>query len=158
MALSMAAGALFGQVLGACQTEKTQSIRKEALFFTLIIMGTMGVLFMVFRQYIISGFSPDISIRQLGVQCLIIAALEQPLMGYAMVHIGILRGAGDTKSTLYVNVIGALFIRLPLAYLLAVTLNLGLLGIWLTMPVDWLVRCIIYYFIYRTGRWKRINI
>jgi putative MATE family efflux protein len=158
MGLSMASGALLGQVLGAKQMEKTGAIHKAALELTFVIMGGMGILFMLFPSPIIGLFTPKPDIRQLGALCLIIAGIEQPIMGYAMVHLGLLRGSGDTKSTFYVNVIGVWLVRLPLAYLLAVVFKMGLLGIWLSMPVDWLARSIIYYFVYRGGRWKRINI
>ncbi|MFA5795271.1 MAG: MATE family efflux transporter [Candidatus Brocadiia bacterium] len=158
MGLSMAAGALFGQVLGAKELGKTGLIRKESLRLTIIIMGSMGILFIIFRRFIISGFTGDMDIRELGALCLIIAAVEQPIIGYAMIHQGVLRGAGDTRSTLYVNVMGVWLVRLPLAYLLAVTFNMGLLGVWLVMPVDWLFRSFIFSLVYKGGRWKRINI
>ncbi|MFH1228046.1 MAG: MATE family efflux transporter [Planctomycetota bacterium] len=158
MGLSMAAGALFGQVLGAKELNKTGLIRKESLRLTIIIMGAMGVLFLVFRWFIIGGFTGDADIRNLGALCMIIAAVEQPLIGYAMVNQGVLRGAGDTRSTLYVNVISVWLVRLPIAYLLAVTFKMGLFGVWLAMPIDWLARSFVYSLVYRGGRWKKINI
>lgn len=158
MGLSMASGALLGQMLGARQMEKAGLIHKAALELTFVIMGGMAVFFMLFSSPIMSLFTPNPDVRHLGALCLIIAGIEQPIIGYAMVHVGLLRGAGDTKSTLYINVIGIWLVRLPLAYLLAVVFKMGLLGIWLTMPVDWVVRSIIYNVVYRHGRWKRINI
>lgn len=158
MGLSMATAALVGQCLGAKCVEKAEATRKESLRFAFIIMGALGLLFLIFREYIIMGFTSDMEVRALGAWLLIIAALEQPLLGYAIIHQGVMRGAGDTRSPLYISVICVWLIRVPVAYLFVMVFKWGLLGAWLTMPLDWIGRSIIYTIIYNHGRWKKIVI
>ena len=107
---------------------------------------------------------------KIGAACLVIAGLEQPFIGYAIVHRGALQGAGDTVSPIFVSAIGVWFIRLPLVYWLTVmngyTLfqnyaffpNDPLFYVWLTTPIDWFVRAALFRVIYQRGRWKKIKI
>jgi Na+-driven multidrug efflux pump len=53
-----------------------------------------------------------------------------------------------------VALIGTFIFRLPLVYLLGVTLGLGLKGIWYGTLIDWTGRAALMYFIFRSGRWK----
>jgi Na+-driven multidrug efflux pump len=65
-----------------------------------------------------------------------------------------LRGAGATESVLAVTLAGTLLVRLPLGYLLAVELGLGLTGIWLACLADWVVEAALLSLVVRRGRWK----
>ncbi|MBI5779728.1 MAG: MATE family efflux transporter [Planctomycetes bacterium] len=158
MGLSMATAALVGQYLGAKRTDLANLTCRQSIRFALVIMGLLGLAFLLFPSQIISVFTGDTDVRTLGIFCLMIAAIEQPFLGYAMIHQGTFRGAGDTTTPLYINFIGVWLIRLPLAFLFVSILHWGLAGAWLTMPIDWLIRSVIYNIIYKTGRWKKISL
>jgi Na+-driven multidrug efflux pump len=49
-------------------------------------------------------------------------------------------------------------IRVPLALLLSLVLGMGLAGAWAAMALDLAVRGVIYYFRFRRGRWKLIEV
>jgi Na+-driven multidrug efflux pump len=51
-----------------------------------------------------------------------------------------LRGAGETRWVMLTPIVGGWLIRLPLSYLFGYTLGFGLVGIWWTMPIDWVIR------------------
>ena len=50
--------------------------------------------------------------------------------------------------------------RVVLSYVFACAwgLNLGLLGVWLAMIANWVVRAAFFLFRYWRGRWKRIRV
>lgn len=158
MGLSVATGALIGQYLGAGRTDLANLTCRQSIRFALVIMGLLGLVFLLFPSSIISVFTGDKDVRSLGLLCMMIAAIEQPFMGYAMIHQGTFRGAGDTTTPLFINFICVWLIRLPLAFLFANVLNWGLIGAWVTIPIDWLIRSIIYNIIYKKGHWKKICI
>lgn len=158
MGLSIATGALVGQYLGAKKPDLADLSIRESVRFALLIMSSLGVLFALFPPFIIGIFTGDVAVRSLGVTCLWIAAIEQPFLAYAMVHQGTFRGAGDTVTPLYINFIGVWLIRLPLAYLFVKVFNMGLKGVWLSMPIDWLIRAVVYTFFYKKRKWEKINI
>jgi len=158
MGLSVATGALVGQYLGAKRTDLADLAARQSIRFALIIMGVLGLIFLLFPSHIISVFTGDTDVRTIGVVCLMIAAIEQPFLGYAMIHQGTFRGAGDTTIPLFINFIGVWLIRLPLALLFIYVFHLGLWGAWITMPIDWMARSIIYKAVHKKGSWKRIRI
>ena len=94
----------------------------------------------------------------LGAISLAVAGLSQPFMAYATVVRMALRGAGATRSVLAVTLAGTLLVRLPLGYLLAVQLGLGLTGIWLACLADWLVEAAALSLVVRHGGWKSARV
>ena len=91
----------------------------------------------------------------MAVPCLKIIAISEPALALNMVLAGGMRGAADTKFPMYVTAAGSFLVRLPLAYLLAYTFGLGLVGAWAAMTVDILFRGGLILFRYRTGKWKK---
>jgi Na+-driven multidrug efflux pump len=55
---------------------------------------------------------------------------------------GHLNGAGNTQSALYGNLFSQTIFKLGLSYLLGVVFNLGLLGVFIALPVDFLGRAL----------------
>jgi putative MATE family efflux protein len=161
MGFSIACGALVGQYLGAKRIDLAESAYRESLKIALLIMSSFAVIFFIFPEYLVRIFvdaDKSYEVVKLAAVCLMVGAIEEPFIAVAMIHQGTLRGAGDTKSTAYVAFIGVWLVRLPASYLLAVTLEMGLVGIWLAMPLDWLVRSIAFRMLYLKGRWKQIKL
>ena len=87
-----------------------------------------------------------------------VIAIIQPFQASAFAISGGLRGAGDTVSTLIVTMIGVIIIRLGIAYILIKIVGLGLIGAWIAMLSDQIIRWIGIGLRYRTGKWKRIKL
>lgn len=60
----------------------------------------------------------------------------------------------DVRYTMIVSICSMWIFRYFLSFLLARDLGLGLVGVWLAMIVDWIVRAILFVYRYRTGKWK----
>jgi Na+-driven multidrug efflux pump len=80
------------------------------------------------------------------------AQIPQQLSG---VFTGALRGSGDTRTPMYIAAIGLWGVRLPLAYILAFPLNMGIAGIWTGMTLDLFVRFTLTAIRYRRIPWAR---
>jgi Na+-driven multidrug efflux pump len=76
-------------------------------------------------------------------------------LGFIFTYSGALRGAGDTFSPMVIALVGTFIFRLPLVYVLGLKSGLGLVGIWYGTLLDWILRSVVIYLIFRTGRWKR---
>lgn len=69
-----------------------------------------------------------------------------------------LRAAGDVRYTMMVS-IGSMFIlRIALGYILGVVFSMGVIGIWVAMGFDWMLRAIIYIVRYKSGKWKNFKV
>lgn len=66
-----------------------------------------------------------------------------------------LRAANDVKYTMLVSVISMWACRIGLSYILASFLNLGVLGVWIAMTIDWAVRIIFFLGRVISGKWKK---
>jgi Na+-driven multidrug efflux pump len=67
-----------------------------------------------------------------------------------------LRGAGDTKTVLGVTLVCSLGVRLAATWFFAVTLGMGLFGVWLGSTADWVVRSILLGIAYARGGWRKV--
>ncbi|MEA3356016.1 MAG: MATE family efflux transporter [Candidatus Bipolaricaulota bacterium] len=153
--MAIAATTLVGQNIGAGQAKRAEEAGYRSVYIALAFMSLMGVLFFFFPRLFINLFTSDERVIKLAVPCLKIVAICEPTLALNMVLAGGLRGAADTKFPMYITLAGSLFIRLPLAYLLAYPLGFGLVGAWVAMTVDDIIRGLLMLMRYRTGRWKK---
>jgi Na+-driven multidrug efflux pump len=132
-----------------------------------------GVIFYVFAEPLAAFFLGDrpTEVIPLAAHLLRIVAFAMPPLAVLMVLIGALRGAGDTRWPLALNLLGLLLIRVPLAMYLAqdtVTLplvgmsfagsGLGVVGAWYGVIVDIVVRCALLIARFRHDAWQRIDV
>jgi len=78
----------------------------------------------------VGAFTTDPAVISLGVSLLFIAAYFQLADGVQVVSTGILRGAGDTATSMTVNLIGHWFVGIPVGYTLCFPLGWGVIGLW----------------------------
>ena len=64
-----------------------------------------------------------------------------------------LKGAGDTRYTMMTAFIGMWIFRIGLGYILGIVFGMGILGIWIGMYIDWLVRGTMYSLRLRGNKW-----
>ncbi len=65
-----------------------------------------------------------------------------------------LRAAGDAKFTMIVSIISMWVFRIGMSYVLGSWMQLGLLGVWAAMQIDWVVRGIIFTLRFHGHRWE----
>ena len=63
------------------------------------------------------------------------------------------RGAGDSKSVMYISIAVMFTCRIALSYVIADWLGVGVFGTWIAMFIDWYVRAAIYVYRYFSGKW-----
>jgi putative MATE family efflux protein len=153
---AMATTALVGQSLGAGNQTRARAVTMTATRACLVWMSVMGVLFFVFAGPIMelgaTGADRDEIVNE-GIGALRMIALAQPFQAVGFVLAGALRGAGDTRWPMYSTAISMWVFRLPLAYLLAITLDLSLVGIFLAMTIDTIVLMMMNIWRWRQGKW-----
>lgn len=157
-ALAVSTATLVGQSLGAKNVDLALLSMKRSCYFALGLMGFFALIFLVFPSQMAMIFKPESSVLSLSAACVMVAAIEQPALAVYMVYAGGLRGAGDTISPMIITIAGTLCLHVPLAYLFGITLKWGLAGVWFGAAVDWIIRAIAIYILYKRGRWKRVTV
>ena len=155
---AIAAATMVGQSIGAGKYVRAKLENWEANRLAAAGMAAMGVVFLVFPYTLMRGFTQDEAVIELGTQFLRIAAIMQVPLALTMVLAGSLRGAGDTRFIMWATTIGMWGVRLPLAFVLGVWLQLGVVYVWSAIIVDWSVRMGLLLWRYQSERWRAIQL
>ena len=78
--------------------------------------------------------------------------------GYGMVVIQSFNGAGDTKTPTYINFVCFWMIQLPFAYLTAISLGLGPIGVFWAITLAEVLIAIVGLIWFKKGRWKTVKV
>jgi putative MATE family efflux protein len=157
-ALAIATATIVGQSLGAKKPDLARLSMRKNCQIALVMMGFFAFIFLAFAKPMAKVFHPEQDVLALSAYCVMIAALEQPALAIYMVYSGGLRGAGDTLSPMIVTIAGTLCFHLPVAYVFGIVLKWGLAGIWFGAALDWILRSIAVYVLFRKGRWRKIKV
>lgn len=157
-ALAVSTATLVGQSLGAKNVDLAILSMRRSCYYALSLMGFIALIFLLFPGQMAMIFQPAPGVLSLATVCIMIAAIEQPALAVYMVYAGGLRGAGDTVSPMIITIAGTLCLHVPMAYLFGITLGWGLAGVWFGAAIDWIVRAIAIYVLYKKGRWKRVAV
>ncbi len=153
---AMASTALVGQSLGAGNVARAKAASATATRACVVWMSVMGIVFFVFAEPIMRMGASGEDRQQIidaGVSALRVIAFAQPIQAIGFVLAGSLRGAGDTRWPMISTAVSMWIFRLPLAYLLAIPLGLGLAGVYLAMAGDNLILMLMNLWRYRKGDW-----
>jgi len=152
------AATLVGQSLGAGRPDIAETSIRRTLLLACSLAAAAAACFALFgrQMVVIFGASPEV-LRLAGL-ALQIGALEQLSLAVQLTLAGAQRGAGDTRTPLYVTMFGVLFFRVVLVYLFAIVLDLGLAGVWWGTVVDWAGRATLQVILFRRGRWKGVGV
>ena len=156
--LSNAAATLVGQNLGAKHPDRAEDSVFKTAKYNAIFMAVVTLLFLVFPEYIVSFFTSDYEVRRYAVQAMRIISTGYIFYGIGMVMANAFNGAGDTKTPTWINLFGFWAFQIPLAYLLAVILKMGPLGVFIAIPVAETSITIAAYFLFKRGKWKTIQV
>lgn len=127
-------------------------IRKFAVVsyhIILVFMIFTALIFAIFNKYLPYLITSDTIVIGIASQLLIIAGLFQLFDGTQVVGLGILRGMGDVNIPTLITFIAYWIIGLPMAYLLGITMQLGVQGVWYGLTLGLLTSSILLYIRYR---------
>ena len=68
------------------------------------------------------------------------------------------RGAGDSKSVMYISLAVMFACRIGLSYVIAEWMGIGVFGTWIAMFIDWYVRAGIYVYRYFSNKWTEYRV
>jgi putative MATE family efflux protein len=136
----VAAAALVAQKLGAGRVEEAVRVTKISVVDAIVLLSVVGVVFLATRSVILPIFTPEADVIAAGAAAVPVLAFAQPFMATSVVVAEALRGGGFTRTVLCVSALSAFVVRLSCTWLFAITLGLGLTGVWMGSTADWLVR------------------
>lgn len=156
--LSNAAATLVGQNLGAQQPERAeQSVWKTAKY-NAILMALVSLLFLLFAPQFVHFISQDEAVASVAVKALRIVCLGYVFYGVGMVMMNAFNGAGDSRTPTWINFFGFWMFQIPLAYWLAIGLNMGPTGIFIAILSAESLITIAFVILFKRGAWKKVKV
>lgn len=172
-AFQISAATMAGQYLGARDLVRARRSVIMACAVAGAIMVVAGIIFYVaatpLAAFFLGGRTNEVV--PLAARLLRIVAYAMLPLAVTMVLIGALRGAGDTRWPLVLNLLGIILVRVPLAIYLshaAIPLpfigytlagaGLGVVGAWYAAVTDIVARCISMILRFRHDAWQRIDV
>lgn len=164
--LSVSASALVGQNLGKKRPDFSIIYGKTAQRIGFIVSILLMLLFSFGGNFLINLFmSGEAEVQadadrivELGVKILLILAVMTPTQISQVIFSGALRGAGDTKYTAMVSFICIALVRPVFTYLLCYGLDFAVIGAWLAMTIDQVMRLILMFTRFSSGKWTKIKL
>ncbi|MEW5737898.1 MAG: MATE family efflux transporter [Myxococcota bacterium] len=128
--IGSAAATRVGWGVGAKDTRAARRAGFTAFASVVGFMCITSLIFLTFPRALGGVLSTDSAVIDVVVTLFVVAAVFQVSDGVQAVGAGALRGAGDTRFTLWANLVGHWLIGLPVAVLLGVKGSLGVVGLW----------------------------
>lgn len=139
LGLSTAISTLVGQNFGRGEKKKIKLlVRRGIILVTLILLPT-SLAFIFCPTFLISLLNDDPEIIRHGAIYLRIVGYFEIFLGWELVIEGGMNGLGNTRPYMYLS-IPLTLARVPLAWLLAINLNLGISGVWWAISITTLIK------------------
>jgi Na+-driven multidrug efflux pump len=152
--LSNAAATMVGQSLGAGKPDRAEEAVWTACRYNMVFLGVVGAAFVGLAPQIVAIYTSDWVIAADAIACLRTVSLGFLFFAAGMVLTQAFNGAGDAWTPTWIN-LGCFWAwQMPLAYFLALQLEMGPSGVYWAVMIAFSTLAIVSAVIFRRGRWK----
>ena len=161
MTFGQAMSVYTGQNVGAGKYDRVNKGVKQGGALALAFSVAITLILMFFSQYLFTFFTDTQSLIDLAVRMIRIMAVGYICVSVTQVLGGVMRGAGDTVSPMWISIISTILIRVPVAYLLAHLTTtpeyphgqpIALFG---SLMISWVLGMVLSIIVYAVGKWKK---
>lgn len=154
--LSQAAGILIGKQLGKGSYELAYRQSKKLILYGLSGSVLLSVLLILGSPFYVNIYQVEASVKVTAGQLLLVFALISPVKVLNMIlGGGILRSGGNTRLLMYIDIISTWLFGVPLGLLGTFVLRLPIPYVYFLLSLEEVVRLIIAFFLFRTGKWMK---
>ncbi|MFO8109051.1 MAG: MATE family efflux transporter [Thermoplasmata archaeon] len=155
MGSMLATGTMIGQALGANKRARAEEVVKKTMVFMLFFLLTTSVVFIVFRQQIMTFFIPgEPKVIKIGAMYLAILAIGAPFSAFYESVSGALFGSGHTVQQFSLSVTRLWCLRIPMILSFSFGLMLNSTGAWIAITFSNIGAGLLALWIYRMGWWR----
>lgn len=155
MAISLAVTTVIARCVGAGDYRQVKYYTRKLMTVTYVCMWAInGLIFVclpaILKAYQLSDVTAAAAREILifhAVSCMVVWPVSFTLPAT-------FRAAGDAKMCMIISVISMWVFRIVFSYILGKYMGMGVLGVWVAMVIDWIVRSICFVVRYFSGKWK----
>lgn len=130
LGVGQAAAVLVGNAIGAADMSRARRAARAALVHGVGFMAFTAIVFLVVPGILAGIYTRDAATLALAALLIPVAGVFQLFDGMQAVAAGILRGAGDTRVPMLINLAGFWIGGIPLSLLLGFRAGMGPVGLW----------------------------
>lgn len=155
-ALNVALATMVGQNIGAGRMDRAMQATKLELLYSALYSAVICAIMWVFSRELMMIFTDDPQTLAVGANYFKGHCWDYMLvMPFGYCFGGLFLGTGHSSYVAISNGVGALISRIPLCFVLAHVLGLGVVGIGLAYPISTLFTDITYFYFYFKGDWRK---
>lgn len=155
-AMNLAMISVIGRCAGALDEKQIRYYTKKLLIITYLCTIVMNSTILIFLNPILSVYSLSEETMSLAYKLVMIhnggAMLLWPL---SFVLPNMLRACNDVRYTMIISIFSMFAFRIGFSYIFGVNMDMGAIGVWYAMLLDWIFRVTNFVIRYFKGNWKR---
>ncbi|MBQ3802201.1 MAG: MATE family efflux transporter [Oscillospiraceae bacterium] len=150
-----------GQNIGAGLMDRVVKGARNGTLAAMGISAVITALILLFGRGLMGVFTTTQELIDLSFRMMKILAPGYIAMEVTQCLSGIMRGAGDTVTPMWISIFNTILVRVPLAYGLVALSKTPELPqgncamMYVSLLITWIIGAALTYILYRTGRWKR---
>ncbi len=158
MAINLAITAVIARCIGAGEHGQAEYYTKKLLKLVYISIWAINLIILALVPAILWAYNlSDVTAQTARGIMYFHAASASLIWPVAFSLPATLRAAGDAKVTMVIALVTMWLFRIVFSYVLGGYFGLGVLGVWIAMVIDWVVRAICMALRYKSGKWKLIH-
>ena len=149
-----------GQNVGAGRMDRVTKGARQGLVLSVAVAAALVGLILLFGRQLMGIFTTTDELIDLSMHLMRILAIGYVAMGVIQTLAGVMRGAGDTVTPMWLSILQTIGLRVPLAYLLCYLTRTPELPkgrsdmIYWSLMLSWLIGAVIHVIVYKRGKWK----
>ncbi len=149
-----------GQNVGARQDERVEAGARQGTLIAVVISAVITGLILLFGKFLMGIFTKTPELVDLSRDMMGILAVGYIAMAVTQSLSGVMRGAGDTMTPMWISIATTILIRVPIAYGISYLTRTPQLPngrqecIFISLLVSWILGALITFVFYKRGKWK----
>ncbi|MCM1251459.1 MAG: MATE family efflux transporter [Clostridium sp.] len=149
-----------GQNVGARHLDRVDKGAKQGTWIAIAVSTVITSLILIFGKALMGIFTNTPELVELSRDMMGILAVGYIAMAVTQSLSGVMRGAGDTMTPMWISIATTIFIRVPIAYGISFLTRTPELPngrqecIFISLLSSWLIGALITFIFYKRGKWK----
>ncbi len=153
-AVSQGTQVIVGHMIGAGQEDDADRRVRKSLIPAVMVTILMSTTLWLSSKTMFSIFTDNPEIIALGQKIMLVEIFLEIGRTINLIVIRALQASGDVRFPVYVGMVSMWGVAVGLGYLLGIHFGLGLVGIWIGLTVDELLRAVIMLVRWHKGYWR----
>ncbi len=150
-----------GQNVGAKKYDRVMKGAKQGTFLAVGCSTLITITILIFGKYLMAIFTDTAELVDMSVYMMRILAVGYIAMAVTQSLSGVMRGAGDTLTPMWISLCTTVLLRVPVAYGISYLTRTAELPygrsecIQISLLVSWTIGALLTFIFYKVGRWKK---